>query len=133
VNPEEWNKWVESNSATSSAHAAQKIRPFEHDECIQIAFTYKGAECRELVPPGPVTQTTVNLASGLRNEIRRRITESTFSEYFPVRPRAQQFDVGGSRVMLEVRLRLTEVSLRAPSGQRQDVAQHAGGLCQGDP
>lgn len=86
------------------------IRDFAGGQRIQVAFSYKGVECRELTPPGPVTQTTVNLAGGLRNEIRRRIAEKTFvyAEYFPDSPRAQQFDVGGHRVMLEARLRLTE-------------------------
>jgi integrase len=86
------------------------IREFKHEQRIQIAFSYKGTECRELIPPGPLTQTTVNLAGGKRHEIQRRIAENTFiyADYFPDSPRAQQFDLGGTRVMLEARLRLTE-------------------------
>jgi integrase len=85
-------------------------RDFKHEQRIQIAFSYKGVECRELLPPGPVTQTTANLASGKRHEILRRIEEKTFvyRDYFPDSPRAAQFDAGGRRVMLEDRLRLTE-------------------------
>lgn len=87
-----------------------KLREFTHEERIQIAFSYRGVECRELTPPGPVTQTTVNLAGGLRNEIQRRISEKTFvyADYFPDSPRAQQFDSVGRRVMLVDRLRLIE-------------------------
>jgi integrase len=87
-----------------------KVREFTHEQRIQIAFSYKGVECRELTPPGPVTQTTVNLAGGLRNEILRRIAENTFSyaAYFPNSPRAKQFDAGGSLVTLAARLQMTE-------------------------
>lgn len=42
------------------------IREFKTEQRIQIAFSYKGVECRELLSPRPVTQTTVNLAGGLR-------------------------------------------------------------------
>jgi len=92
-----------------------KAREFEHEQRIQIAFSYKGVECRELQPPGPITQTTINLAAGLRNEILRKIDlaakgQGTFlyADYFPSSPRAKQFDAGGRRVMLKDRLQLTE-------------------------
>ena len=50
-----------------------KPRKFEHQQRIQIAFSYQGVECRELMPPGPVTQTAVNLAAGKRHEVQRLI------------------------------------------------------------
>lgn len=86
------------------------IRKFKHEERIQIAFSYRGIECRELRPPGPITQSTVNLAGGLRHEIRRRIADGTFlyTDYFPDSPRAKEFGVGGHRILLADRLRLTE-------------------------
>lgn len=87
-----------------------KPRQFEHQTRVQIAFSYNGIECRELLPPGPVTQTTANLAGGKRMEILNRIGERTFvyADYFPDSPRAAQFDVGGRRITLLERLRLTE-------------------------
>lgn len=87
-----------------------KKRDFTHEERLQIAFSYNGVECRELMPPGPITQTAINLAAGQRHEIQRRIAERTFvyADYFPDSPRARQFGVGGRRVMLTDRLQLTE-------------------------
>lgn len=66
----------------------------QHPELrIQIAFTYRGTECRELLPPQPVTQTALDHAGGLRAEIRRRIAAGSFAyaEYFPASPRAALF------------------------------------------
>jgi integrase len=85
-------------------------REFEREERIQIAFSYKGVECGELQPPGKITQTTVDIAAGLRNEIRRKIDQGTFiyADYFPASPRALQFGVTGRRIMLADRLHLTE-------------------------
>jgi integrase len=87
-----------------------KIRDFTHERRIQIAFSYKGVECRELQTPGPVTQTTINLAAGLRHEIQAKIAKDTFvyADYFPDSPRARQFGAGGRRIMLAARLQLTE-------------------------
>lgn len=86
------------------------VRDFKHERRIQIAFSYQGVECRELLPPKPVTQTSVSQAGGLRAEIVRRVAEKTFvyTEYFPDSSRAAQFAPTGLRVMLEDRLRLTE-------------------------
>lgn len=93
------------------------IRQFKTEQRLQIAFSYKGIECRELLPPCPVTQTTVNLAGGKRAEILNRIAESEsgraifiYAEYFPLSPRAEQFDSTGRRVMLE---KLLQKSLEA--------------------
>jgi len=87
-----------------------KLREFAHEKRIQIAFSFQGVECRELRPPGPITQTTINMAGGLRSEVQRRIAEKTFNyaDYFPNSPRALQFAPTGLRVMLESRLRLME-------------------------
>lgn len=73
-----------------------------HGRRLQLAFRYKNVECRELLPPGPITQTTINLAAGLRAEIVRKVAmdEFHYSDYFPESPRASQFDVGGKRIML---------------------------------
>lgn len=90
------------------------IRQFTHEERFQIAFSYQGIQCRELLPPGPITQTAANLAGGKRAEILNRIAESArglaafvYADFFPSSPRAAQFDAGGRRVMLEKLLQKT--------------------------
>lgn len=79
-----------------------KIRDFTHEQRIQLAFSYKGVECRELLPPGPITQSAITYATGLRAEILRKIADGIFHypDYFPDSPRASQFDVGASSVLI---------------------------------
>jgi integrase len=79
-----------------------KLREFKHEQRIQIAFSYRGVECRELLPPQNVTVTSLNLAAGLRAEIQRKIDTGAFvyADYFPDSPRAQQFDAGGRRILI---------------------------------
>ncbi|WP_367200034.1 DUF3596 domain-containing protein [Aquabacterium sp.] len=86
--------------------AGVTIRSFKTGERIQIAFMYKDVECRELVAPGAITQTALNLAGGLRSEIKRKIHAGTFvyAEYFPDSPKAKQFDANGRRIMLADKL-----------------------------
>jgi integrase len=78
------------------------IRTFQSERRLQVAFSFRGVECRELLPPGPITQTAIHLAAGLRAEIMRRIATNTFvyAEYFPQSPRADQFGHAGRRVMM---------------------------------
>lgn len=66
-----------------------------------MAFSFRGEQCRELVP-GPVTQSTINCAEGLRAEIVRKIGLGTFTyaDYFADSPRAGQFDTSGRRVLM---------------------------------
>ena len=57
-----WQDWK-----ARDRHASRREHwEFKTEQRIQIAFSYKGVECRELLSPRPVTQTTVNLAGGLR-------------------------------------------------------------------
>ncbi len=90
------------------------IRQFTHERRIQIAFSYMGEQCRELLPPCPITQTTVNLAGGKRAEVQNRIAVSAaggapfvYGDHFPDSPKAAQFDAGGRRVMLAKLLQKT--------------------------
>jgi len=78
------------------------IRSFKTEQRLQLAFSFKGVECRELLPPRPITKTAVDIAGGLRAEIQRRIAEGTFHypDYFPSSERAKQFDAGGQRIMV---------------------------------
>jgi integrase len=82
------------------------IRDFKHERRIQIAFSFRGVECRELLPPGPITKSALVHAQGLRAEILRKISAGTFHypDYFPESPRAKQFDVGGRRIMVRALL-----------------------------
>ncbi|WP_335583022.1 Arm DNA-binding domain-containing protein [Comamonas serinivorans] len=68
-----------------------KIRQFVAGDRLQIAFTFEGQECRELLPPGPITKSSILRASSLREEIRRKVKEGTFdyATYFPDSPRAK--------------------------------------------
>lgn len=79
-----------------------KLREFASESRIQIAFSFRDTECRELMPPGPITQAAINAAHGLRAEIRRKIELGTFvyAEYFPESPRAQAFGRSGRRVKM---------------------------------
>ncbi|APW37118.1 integrase [Rhodoferax koreense] len=83
-----------------------KIREFKHELRIQIAFSFRSVECRELLPPGPITKTAVTLANGLRAEILRKISEGTFvyGDYFPSSPRAKTFGADGVRITVGKRL-----------------------------
>lgn len=57
---------------------------------IQIAFSWLGQQCRELLPASTViNKNSIQYASNLRNEIRRKITDGTFeyAAYFPDSPR----------------------------------------------
>jgi integrase len=82
------------------------LRQFANEDRLQIAFSFKGVECRELTPPGPITQTAINMAAGLRNEVQRKIAEGRFvyAEYFPESARARQFDATGKRILLADKL-----------------------------
>lgn len=78
------------------------VRPFKTEERIQVAFSYRGVECRELLPPQKITKTAIQLASGLRSEIQRKIEmgDFVFRAYFPNSARADQFDVkAGKKVV----------------------------------
>lgn len=55
-----------------------RIRQLKDGPRLQIAFSYRGEECRELLPPGKITKGYMDYAAGLRSEIRRKITDGTF-------------------------------------------------------
>lgn len=82
------------------------IRQFKHEQRIQVAFSFRSVECRELLPPGPITQGAITHASGLRAEILRKVALDAFhyTDYFPNSERARQFDVGGRRIMMRTLL-----------------------------
>lgn len=75
------------------------IRTFKTEERLQVAFSFRGVECRELLPPQKITRTAVQLAGGLRMEIQRRIELGTFvfREYFPNSSKLAQFEGGSGK------------------------------------
>ena len=68
------------------------LRKLAGGERLQIAFSWMGKECRELMPPGSITKGSILYAGNLRSEIRRKIADGTFSyaDYFPESPRAKE-------------------------------------------
>ena len=71
--------------------AGVTLRTMASGQRIQIAFSWQGKECRELMPPTPITKGAIQYAANLRTEIRRKISEGAFSyeAYFPESPRAK--------------------------------------------
>jgi len=69
-----------------------KIRQYANSEAIQIAFTYKGIECRETLKI-PATAGNLRYAENLRHEILAEIERGTFNyqEKFPESKRAAKF------------------------------------------
>jgi integrase len=69
-----------------------KIRQYANSEAIQIAFTYKGIECRETLKL-PATAGNLRYAENLRHEILAEIERGTFNyqEKFPESKRAAKF------------------------------------------
>jgi integrase len=59
---------------------------------IQVSFVWQGKQCRELLPPGKLTKSYIEYATGLRAEIKRRLADGTFNyaSYFPNSPRVQE-------------------------------------------
>lgn len=67
---------------------------------IQVAFTWEGKQCRELLPPCPINKSSIQYAANLRGEILRRIADGKFSyrEYFPDSPKAKRKTINSSRM-----------------------------------
>jgi integrase len=91
------------------------IRTFATERRLQVAFSFRGVECRELLPPGPLTQAAVTHASGLRAEVLRKMSLGTFvyAEYFPDSPRAVQFGHAGRRILMSELLDNQDKAYRA--------------------
>lgn len=68
------------------------IRELVSGPRIQIAFSWNGQQCRELLPPCTVNKSSIAYAANLRMEIRRKIADGTFeyADYFPESPKAKK-------------------------------------------
>ncbi|MGN1057221.1 MAG: Arm DNA-binding domain-containing protein [Comamonas sp.] len=88
------------------------IRELVSGPRIQIAFSWNGQQCRELLPPCTVNKQAVAYAENLRKEIKRKIADGTFEygAYFPESPKAKQKEPDDCLMedMLNHQLRLYE-------------------------
>lgn len=66
------------------------IRRFVTGDRIQIAFSFEGKECREMLPPGPINKSSIQRAAVLREDIRDKIKAGDFdyAAFFPDSPKA---------------------------------------------
>ena len=80
------------------------VRAFKTEERIQVAFSYRGVECRELLPPQKITKTAVHLAGGLRMEIQRKVENGdfVFSDYFPNSSKLAKFENGSGKKVVNL-------------------------------
>jgi integrase len=82
------------------------VREFVHKRCIQVAFSFRGEQCHELLPPRPVTQVALDRAAVKRRKIIAKIADGTFqyADYFPNSERACRFAAPASRALITVKL-----------------------------
>ena len=68
------------------------LRQLKSGQRIQIFFTYRGQQCRELLPAGPINKNPLQYAVNLRGEIQRKIADGVFdyADYFPASPKAKK-------------------------------------------
>lgn len=83
------------------------IRQLKNESRVQIAFSYQGKQCRELLPPGKINKTSLEYAASLRAEIRRKIADGLFdyAAYFPDSKMARLFNPARKWVTLEALLK----------------------------
>lgn len=88
------------------------VREFATGSRIQIAFTFEGRECREMLPAGPVNKSSIQRAAVLREDIRAKIKAGDFdyAEHFPESPRAgvSRKKAGLMRALLQKQLETYE-------------------------
>lgn len=88
------------------------IRELVSGPRIQIAFSWNGQQCRELLTPCTINKQAIAYAENLRKEIKRKIADGTFEygAYFPESPKAKQKEPDDCLMedMLNHQLRLYE-------------------------
>lgn len=82
---------------------------------LQVAFSYQGQQCRELLPPAKITKAYVEYATGLRAEIKRNIDDGTFNyaAYFPDSKAVDKFGPTKKWVLLGDLLRKQKATYEA--------------------
>jgi integrase len=85
----------------------------KHKEVIQIAFSFRGAQCREIVDLPP-TKANLAFAGRLRSEIKSRIERGLFryDDYFPDSPRCKVFGHSSGKTTL-IKVLLTDYKNRS--------------------
>lgn len=88
------------------------IRRFVTGDRIQIAFSFEGKECREMLPPGPINKSSIQRAAVLREDIRDKIQAGDFdyAAFFPDSPKAgvSRKNAGLMRTLLQNQLETYE-------------------------
>lgn len=88
------------------------IRQFVTGDRIQIAFSFEGKECREMLPPGPINKSSIQRAAVLREDIRDKIKAGDFdyAAFFPDSPKAgvSRKNAGLMRTLLQNQLETYE-------------------------
>lgn len=88
------------------------IRRFVTGDRIQIAFSFEGKECREMLPPGPINKSSIQRATVLREDIRDKIKAGDFdyAAFFPDSPKAgvSRKNAGLMRTLLQNQLETYE-------------------------
>lgn len=80
-----------------------RLREMRTGTRIQIAFTYQGKECRELLDLPKVNKGTIAYAASLLGEIKRKIEDDAFryEAYFPNSPMARKFQPPAKWVLMK--------------------------------
>ncbi len=104
-----------------------RVRKNKKTESLQIAFTFKGIECRETLQMPP-TRGNIRYAERLRHEIQAEIERGTFrySEKFPDSKRAAKFGFNTKKPflseLLDKALKIKESQLKPSSFQAYENA-----------
>ena len=95
------------------------VRQLAQGPRLQIAFSFKGQQCRELLPPSPLNRGSVQYAANLRSEIQRKIRDGTFdySEYFPDSSKAKIVPPDATLVQVLLQAQLETYQRQVENGQ----------------
>lgn len=95
------------------------IRTLVSGDRLQIAFTWNGQQCRELLPPCAINKSSIQYADNLRREVRRKIADGSFeyAQYFPESPRAQKPKVDTELMEVLLDKQLTLYKKQVENGQ----------------
>lgn len=104
---------------TSSTSSGVTLREKATVTRIQIAFTWHGMQCRELLPHCAINKSSIQYASNLRAEIRRKIAAGTFvyADYFPDSPKAKNPEPNSNLMEKMLEQQLTLYSKQVENGK----------------
>ncbi|WP_233506456.1 MULTISPECIES: Arm DNA-binding domain-containing protein [Comamonas] len=66
-----------------------KIRHLVSGDRLQIAFTWEGQKCRELLPACAINKSSIQRAASLRDEIRRKRRRLLLCRLLPEQPKSR--------------------------------------------